>query len=64
MPTIVSHTHCGPDFCWVCLEKWDSHRGYYECSTYKKMDERGKNEARQALEKYLFYYQRVRYLCM
>jgi ariadne-2 len=49
---------CNHDFCWVCLEKWDSHRGYYECSTYKKMDERGKNEARQALEKYLFYYQR------
>lgn len=56
-----NHMHCSRcnhDFCWVCLEKWENHRGYYECSVYKKTDERDRNEARSALEKYLFYHQR------
>ena len=43
----------------MCLEKWDSHKGYYECSRYKGTDEKDKNHARQALKRYLFYYERV-----
>jgi ariadne-2 len=56
-----NHMHCSRcnhDFCWVCLEKWDSHKGYYECSRYKGTDEKDKNHARQALKRYLFYYER------
>ena len=36
-----------PDFCWVCLEKWDSHKGYYQCSKYKDNDDK-ENDARYA----------------
>ncbi len=40
---------------------WKDHNGYYNCSKYKEVKE-DVNKARQALEKYLFYYQRVRLL--
>lgn len=40
---------------------WKSHTGYYNCSMYEEKDENQEvNKARKALEKYLFYYQRVR----
>ena len=39
---------------------WKSHTGYYNCSMYEeKGEDQEVNMARKALEKYLFYYQRV-----
>ena len=42
------------------LSAWKSHTGYYNCSMYEeKGEDQEVNVARKALEKYLFYYQRV-----
>ena len=42
------------------LSAWRSHSGYYNCSKYEEDGEPTEvNKARKALEKYLFYYQRV-----
>ena len=41
----------------LCAD-WRDHSGYYNCSKYQE-DAQEINEARQALEKYLFYYHRV-----
>ncbi|XP_064401078.1 E3 ubiquitin-protein ligase ARIH2-like [Halichondria panicea] len=53
----INCTRCSYDFCWMCLGEWRSHTGYFECNKYKA-EKDTTNRARQALEKYLFYYQR------
>ena len=55
------------EFCWMCLRNWSEHnREYYECSIYKQnpgvASENSGVKAREALKKYLFYYERVREL--
>ena len=52
------------EFCWMCLRNWSEHnREYYECSRYKEnpqiANENSGVKAREALKKYLFYYERV-----
>ena len=52
------------EFCWMCLRNWTEHnREYYECSIYKEnlqvVSENSGLKAREALKKYLFYYERV-----
>lgn len=52
------------EFCWMCLRNWSEHnREYYECSIYKESgqlaNENSGVKAREALKKYLFYYERV-----
>ncbi|KAK0049838.1 protein ariadne-2 [Biomphalaria pfeifferi] len=54
---------CKYDFCWMCLGDWKSHGSeYYECSRYKEnpniANESVHVQAREALKKYLFYYER------
>lgn len=54
---------CKHDFCWMCLGDWKSHGSeYYECSRYKEnpaiASESAHAQAREALKKYLFYYER------
>ena len=54
---------CKYDFCWMCLGDWKSHGSeYYECSRYKEnpaiASESAHAQAREALKKYLFYYER------
>lgn len=61
---IILTSSLPPDFCWVCLEGWGSHKGYYDCSKYKETDDKEKNIARQALQRYIFYYQRVSLLIL
>ena len=48
----------------MCLRNWTEHnREYYECSIYKEnpqvANECSGVKAREALKKYLFYYERV-----
>lgn len=55
--------HCKHDFCWMCLGDWKSHGSeYYECSRYKEnpniANESVHAQAREALKKYLHYYER------
>lgn len=55
--------HCKFDFCWMCLGDWKSHGSeYYECSRYKEnpniVNESVHAQAREALKKYLHYYER------
>ncbi|KAL6907833.1 hypothetical protein ACP4OV_002003 [Aristida adscensionis] len=54
---------CGHDFCWLCLDRWDDHRG---CEAFRAAagdgaagaeDERPR-EARAALDRYLYHYER------
>ena len=52
------------DFCWMCCGDWRSHGSeYYECSRYKSnpniVNESAGIQAREALKKYLFYFERV-----
>jgi len=52
------------DFCWMCCGDWKSHGSeYYECSRYKSnpniVNESAGIQAREALKKYLFYFERV-----
>lgn len=54
---------CKQDFCWMCLGDWKSHGSeYYECSRYKENPNIGNEsahaQAREALKKYLFYFER------
>lgn len=54
---------CKHDFCWMCLGDWKSHGSeYYECSRYKEnpniANESAHAQAREALKKYLFYFER------
>lgn len=55
------------DFCWMCCGDWKSHGSeYYECSRYKSnpniVNESAGIQAREALKKYLFYFERVIWL--
>jgi ariadne-2 len=55
--------NCKHDFCWMCLGDWKSHGSeYYECSRYKENPniayESVHAQAREALKKYLHYYER------
>lgn len=50
----------------MCLQDWKSHGSeYYECSRYKEnpniANESIHAQAREALKKYLHYYERVNY---
>lgn len=54
---------CRHDFCWMCLGDWKTHGSeYYECSRYKEYPniahESAHAQAREALKKYLHYYER------
>lgn len=54
---------CKHDFCWMCLGDWKAHGSeYYECSRYKEnpniAHESVHAQAREALKKYLHYYER------
>ncbi|XP_003742411.1 potential E3 ubiquitin-protein ligase ariadne-2 [Galendromus occidentalis] len=54
---------CKYDFCWMCLGDWKTHGSqYYECSRYKEnpniANESVNAQAREALKKYLFYFER------
>lgn len=54
---------CKHDFCWMCCGDWKSHGSeYYECSRYKSnpniVNESAGIQAREALKKYLFYFER------
>lgn len=54
---------CKYDFCWMCLGDWRTHGSeYYECSRYKEnpniANESAHAQAREALKKYLFYFER------
>lgn len=55
--------NCKHDFCWMCLGDWKNHGSeYYECSRYKEnpniAHESVHAQAREALKKYLHYYER------
>lgn len=55
--------NCKHDFCWMCLGDWKAHGTvYYECSRYKDnpniAHESVHAQAREALKKYLHYYER------
>lgn len=55
--------NCKYDFCWMCLGNWKTHGSeYYECSRYKEnpniASESAHAQAREALKKYLFYFER------
>ncbi|XP_069142389.1 potential E3 ubiquitin-protein ligase ariadne-2-like [Argopecten irradians] len=59
----VQCTKCKNDFCWMCLGDWRTHGSeYYECSRYKEnpniANESVHAQAREALKKYLFYFER------
>lgn len=54
---------CKFDFCWMCLGDWKTHGSeYYECSRYREnpniANESAHAQAREALKKYLFYFER------
>ncbi|XP_074608822.1 E3 ubiquitin-protein ligase ARIH2-like isoform X2 [Acropora palmata] len=54
---------CKHDFCWMCCGNWRTHGSeYYECSRYKSnpniVNESAGIQAREALKKYLFYFER------
>lgn len=57
-------TGCKHNFCWICLNDWVTHgTEYYECSRFKgnakpKDTDDEHVKAREALKKYLFYYER------
>lgn len=58
--------NCKYDFCWMCLGDWKAHGSeYYVCSRYKEnpniAHESVLAQAREALKKYLHYYERVNY---
>ncbi|XP_046425435.1 potential E3 ubiquitin-protein ligase ariadne-2 [Neodiprion virginianus] len=55
--------NCKHDFCWMCLGDWKAHGSeYYECSRYKENPNISREsvhaQAREALKKYLHYYER------
>lgn len=57
------NVNCKADFCWVCLGPWEPHgSSWYNCNRYNvsnaKVARDGQTQHRQALERYLFYYNR------
>nr|CAB3222875.1 E3 ubiquitin-protein ligase ARIH2 [Phallusia mammillata] len=59
----IQCSKCKHNFCWMCLGDWKNHgNSYYECSRYKENPKIAKKsqqtQAREALKKYLFYFQR------
>eukprot|EP01080_Neovahlkampfia_damariscottae_P005380 gene5380-9187_t len=61
-------TLCKYEFCWVCNDEWTAHGastgGYYKCNKYQaeEIDKKYKNiekdNAREAIEKYIHYFKR------
>jgi len=58
---------CRFQFCWLCCESWASHNDHFKCNKYNEaklenkpswVDGRSNTDARQALDRYLFYYNR------
>mmetsp|Transcript_50405 Transcript_50405/g.113323 ORF Transcript_50405/g.113323 Transcript_50405/m.113323 type:complete len:546 (-) Transcript_50405:161-1798(-) len=61
---------CGHEFCWLCLGDWTTHGtstgGYYQCNIYDRQakegkhveEERTRQRAKHALDKYMFYFER------
>jgi len=61
---------CGSEFCWLCLGDWASHGsstgGYYQCNIYEKqvkdgkhsVEDKAREKAKDALNKYIFYFER------
>jgi ariadne-1 len=61
---------CGHNFCWLCLGDWATHGsstgGYYQCNIYEQRskegkmaeEEKGRQKAKHALDKYMFYFER------
>jgi ariadne-1 len=61
---------CGHEFCWLCLGEWSTHGtstgGYYQCNIYDKQakegrhteEEKTRQRAKHALDKYMFYFER------
>lgn len=54
---------CKHNFCWMCMGDWSSHGSeYYECSRWREHPniayESAHTQAREALKKYLHYYER------
>ncbi|XP_039259004.2 E3 ubiquitin-protein ligase ARIH2-like [Styela clava] len=59
----IQCSKCKFNFCWMCLGDWSSHgNSYYVCSKYKEnpliAEQNQKSQAREALKKYLFYFER------
>ncbi|DBA71150.1 hypothetical protein WJX79_002426 [Trebouxia sp. C0005] len=63
-------SQCRSEFCWLCLGNWADHGertgGYYSCNRYETAKKKGdydeetqkRENAKQALERYMHYYQR------
>ena len=63
-------SQCKHDFCWMCLEEWNSHGertgGYYACNKYERVkntagfseEEKKRQAAKSSLERYTHYYER------
>lgn len=52
--------HCQNQFCWMCMQDWDVH-GYNSsvCNAFKEPEpDEASNEAKQNLERWLFYFDR------
>jgi len=58
---------CRFQFCWLCCEPWSSHNDHFRCNKYSDtklenkptwLDGKSNTDARQALDRYLFYYNR------
>ena len=52
--------HCNFQFCWLCMRNWDVH-GYNNdvCNVWKEPEpDVTKTEAKQNLDKWLFYFDR------
>jgi len=61
---------CGHNFCWLCLGEWSTHGsstgGYYQCNIYDKQvrdgkhseEEQDRQKAKNALDKYMFFFER------
>jgi len=58
---------CRHQFCWLCCEPWSTHNDHFRCNKYSGanldnkptwLDGKSNTDARQALDRYLFYYNR------
>ncbi|KAL6654615.1 hypothetical protein ACP70R_008080 [Stipagrostis hirtigluma subsp. patula] len=66
---MTCRTPCRHQFCWICLDPWEGHRG---CSFYRRPDyepdgggklavtkeERRRRQAKASLDRYLYHYER------